>query len=81
MKRSKIFLGLTTCILAVVAIVAGAAKKDHFNAAYQVYTKHCSKIAGVYGTLVRVGNAPPLGYTNESSLLITCTTKLYVEGD
>jgi len=79
MKRSKIFLGLTTCTLALVAIVAGAAKKATFGFNYQAYTAGCQQKVSE-GTLVRISSLHPIvGYTNESGNLSSCTTKLYSE--
>ncbi len=75
MKRSKIFLGITTCILAVAAF---AAKKSFLPATIPVYTTgargDCTAYLGQLGTPT-ISPANQIGYSFNA--LTQCSHALY----
>jgi len=82
MKRSKIFLAGTACLLAIVGV---AASKAHFGNFEPVYTSSVANgpcvipIVGVQGfTQAKDGTSLQLGYSFNAS---SCRTPLYDTGE
>ena len=85
MKRSKIFLGMTTGILAVAALVA--TKKSNFANTFNAYytgaiSKNCTVLAPTL-FLTNTAGTPALWGTHELYTYNNgnaCTTHLYTTG-
>ena len=70
MKRSRIFLGATTLLLAIAAL---AAKKAKFTETVPNYTTNCHRVG--LGTLFNSGGQPIIGYTNAAGAAAGCSSK------
>jgi len=84
MKRSKIFLGVTTGLLAVAAVMA--AKVSKFSPTTPAYYSHnngpCTRFASI--KLTTRSDGKPQDKASNNALLFsynasTCTKKLYTE--
>jgi hypothetical protein len=71
MKHSKIFLGATTCILAVAAL---AAKKAQFTVTRELYTTNCYNTQS-QGTTVHNSSSSVIGYTDVGHASSGCSSK------
>lgn len=77
MKKSKIFLAGTTCLLAIVGV---AATRTHFGTLEQVYSHRvgqvkCTVLKAPVGSTQQINGAAKIGFSYNAS---QCSTPLYV---
>ena len=76
MKRSKIFLGLTTCILAVAAFATKNAKFNHQEAVYTLSQNNkCTSSLNKLGNTQSV--SPQAGWSYNNVIGGGCVTPLF----